>query len=373
LGATVGAQFQVTVSDAGATGVSGMLGGAPVIGTVQIFNAAGTACFVGTTASCVAAGTGASFTAAFPLVATNTVAASTTDGYYTGTFIAQDAAGNQSASITRSIVHEVGGNPASMTNALFNVPLSGSQATFNALASDNLDIRDVQYNLTYGGSGLAAILYPRQSVNVTPPVPAALQNSNVSVGTTINGFMRQIEPVTGNGPVTVGGAFKPSNLQGIIRDQVQASGAVNTGILAGSVTTGTSYLAAPAAQLVRSWAITNTATSVSDNAGPGAPVNPLSVTLVADAFGATSTFNAPFTRVDFYAVFGGFMVQIGTGTPDITFDDGQPFGRRQRWTFAWTPGTSVGLGAITLFAIGVNANGDALVSPSNALITITNP
>lgn len=373
LAATVGTEFQVTVLDAGAIGVSGMLAGSPVIGTVKIFNAGGTTCLVGTTSACVAAGTGASFTPALPLVATNTVAASVVDGYFTGSFLAQDAAGNQSATITRSIVHEVAGNPGVVTNALFNVPLSGSQATFQALASDNLDLRDIQYNLTYGGGLAAPILYPVQNINPTPPVPATLMNSNISVGTTINGFMRQIENVTGNAPVTVGGQFKPNNLQAIIRDQVQTSAAVNTGILAGQVTTGTSYLTAAATQLIRSWAITNAATNVSDNAGPGAAVNPLSVTLVADAFGPTATFNAPFTRVDFYALFGGFLVQIGTGTADITNDDGSPFGRRQRWTFTWTPGTSVGLGAISLFAIGVNANGDALVSPVNTNITVTNP
>jgi Big-like domain-containing protein len=371
LAATVGAEFQVTVADAGAIGVSGMLAGAPVVGTVKIFNATGTTCFVGSGASCT--NVSINVAPALPLVPTTTVAASTTDGYYTGVFIAQDAAGNQSASVTRSIVHEVAGNPGVVTNALFNVPLSGSQATFQALASDNLDLRDIQYNLTYGGGLAAPILYPVQNINATPPVPATLLNSNISVGTTINGFMRQVENVTGNAPVTVGGAFKPNNLQAIIRDQVQASAAVNTGILAGQVTTGTSYLAAAAPQLIRSWAITNAATNVSDNAGPAAAVNPLSVTLVADAFGPTATFNAPFTRVDFYALFGGFLVQIGTGTPDITFDDGSAFGRRQRWTFSWTPGTSVGLGAISLFAIGVNASGDALVSPVNANITVTNP
>lgn len=373
LAATVGTEFQVTVADAGAIGVSGMLGGAPVLGTVKVFNATGTTCLVGTTAACVAAGTGAAFTAAFPLVATNTVAASVLDGFFTGEFLGQDAAGNQSATVTRSVVHEVGGNPATMTGALFNVPLSGSTATFNALANDNLDIRDVQYSLLYGGSGLNPILFLTQDINPTPPVPATLKNSNVPVGTTINGFMRQLEPVTGQAPVAVGGQFKPTNLQGIIRDQVQASAAVNTGILGGQVTTGVSYLTAAAEQLIRSWAITNVATSISNNAGPAAAVNPLSVTLVADAFGPTATFNAPFTRVDFYLDAGGFLVLLGTGTPDITFDDGAAFGRRQRWTFSWTPGAATAVGAATIYAIGVNALGDGLATPANALITITNP
>ena len=372
LAATVGTEFQVTVADAGAIGVSGMLGGAPVIGTVVIFNASGTTCFVGTTGACVPAGTGASFTAAFPLVATNTVAAATADGYYTGSFIAQDAAGNQSAAITRSIVHEVAGNPGAMTSAAPTaLPLTGSTVTFNALGSDNLDLRDVQYTLTYGGGLANPIQFPLVDINATPPVPATLKNANVSVGITINGFMRQVENVTGSGPLTVGGQFKPTSLDGTLRDQVQASAPVSTGILAGQVTTGVSYLTAAATQLIRSWAITNAATLVSD--GATAPVNPTSVTLVADAFGPTATFSAPFTRVDFYADFGGFLVFIGTGTQDITFDDGSAFGRRQRWNFTWTPGTNFAPGVINLYAIGVNANGDALVSPLNANITITTP
>lgn len=373
LGATVGTQFQVTVADAGAIGVSGMLGGAPVLGTVKVFNATGTTCLVGTTAACVLAGTGASFTAAFPLVATNTVAASVLDGFFTGEFLGQDAAGNQSATITRSVVHEVAGNPANTTGALFNVPLNGSTATFNALANDNLDIRDVQYNLTYAGGLANPIQFLVQPINPTPPVPGTLKNSNVDVGTTIQGFMRQVENVTGQGPLAVGGQFKPTLLRSEIRDQVQTSAPVGTGILGGQVTTGVSYLTAAAPQLIRSWAITNVATNISNGAGPAAAVNPLLVTLVADAFGPTATFNAPFTRVDFYLNAGGFLVLLGTGTPDITFDDGAAFGRRQRWTFSWTPGAGVATGAANLFAIGVNALGDGLVTPVNALITITNP
>lgn len=373
LGATVGTEFQVTVADAGAIGVSGMLGGAPVLGTVKVFNASGTTCLVGTTAACVNTGTGASFTAAFPLVATNTVAASVLDGFFTGEFLGQDAAGNQSATITRDIAHEVPGNPAVGTNALFNVPLNGSTATFNALANDNFDIRDVQYELTYAGGLVNPLLFLRQDINPTPPVPATLKNTNVDVGTTLQGFMRQIENVTGQAPVTVGGQFKPTNLAGTLRDQVQASAPVNTGILGGQVTTGVSYLLAAAEQLINSWAITNVATSISNGAGPAAAVNPLVVSLVADAFGPTATFNAPFTRVDFYMNDGTNLVLLGTGTPDITFDDGAAFGRRQRWTFSWTPGATIPVGPTDLFAIGVNALGDALITPVNTNITITNP
>ena len=183
-----------------------------------------------------------------------------------------------------------------------------------------------------------------------------------------------MEDVTGNGPVTVGGAFKPTGLTGIARDVVNnLSAPAATGIAAANVTTGVSYLTAPAAQLINSWAITNGATLVSDNGGPGAAVNALSVTLNADAFGATATFNPPFSRVDFYAFFGGQLVQIASSTGVTTVDDGSPFGRRHRFSASWTPGTAFGLGVVPVYAIGVNASGDGLVSPASGAITITNP
>jgi hypothetical protein len=379
VGANVGTEFQVTVLDAGAIGVSGMPADRPVSGNVQIFNATGTSCFIGSGAGCTNVNINAA--AALPLVPTLTVAASTTDGYYTGTFMALDAAGNPSDAVTRSIVFEVTGNPATLTNALFNVPLGGGTATFTALSSDNLDIRDVQYSLTYAGGLTNPILYPVTDINPTPPVPATLMNSNVSAGTTINGFMRQVEAVTAQGTnvlpgvtATLTAAFKPSQIDGVIRDQVQASTAVTTLIGAGQVTTGVSYSTTfGTAQEVRMWSITNAATNVSDGDTPPASVNPLSVTLNADAFGPVNTFAAPFTRVDFYVDFGGNLVQVGTGTLGATQDDGSPFGRRQRWTFSFTPGTDFGLGALNIYAIGVNAAGDALVSPVSTNITVTNP
>jgi Big-like domain-containing protein len=377
-GGTVGGEFQVTVADTGTVGNSGMLTGSSVVGTVTLRNATATGaatCVVGTFTSGVCNPASVNPAPAFPLVPTVAIAAQNTTGYYTYTAVSQDAAGNQSGSVTRVIAYDPAANVPSLTTALFNTPLSGSTATFTANASDNFDLRDVTYSLTYAGAGLPGpFVFPAAVLNTfnTPP----LVKDNVSAGITLNGFMRQIEPITGNAPVAVSGAFKPSQISGNVRDQANnSSGAVNTAIAPASVTTGTSYLAAPAAQLVRSFAITNAATNVSDGnvTAPTVPANPLSVTLNADAFGPTATFNPPFTRVDFYAVIGGNLVQIASATGVSTVDDGSAFGRRHRYSASWTPGTAAGLGAITIYAIGVNTNGDALVSPANANITVTNP
>ncbi len=374
-GASVGAEFQVTVSDTGIVGNSGMLSGSSVVGTVILRNASGASpvCFVGTVSAagvCNPASVNAA--PAYPLVPTTVVAASVTNAYYTYTAASQDAAGNQSAVVTRVVVYD--NVVPALTTALFNTPLNGPSVTFNANSSDNLDLRDVTYSLTYAGGLAGPIVYPAVVLNTFNVAP--LVNTNVPAGITIANFVRQVENVTANAPVTVGGQFKPTGISGNARDQGgNLSGAVATAIPGPSVTTGVSYLTAAAPLLINSWAITNAATNVSDGnvVAPVVPANALSVTLNADAFGPTATFNPPFARVDFYAVVGGNLVQIGSATTYSTVDNGAAFGRRHRYSITWTPGTSAGLGAINIYAIGVNAVGDALVSPVNANITVTNP
>jgi hypothetical protein len=377
-GGTVGAEFQVTVADTGTIGNSGMLSGSAVRGTVQLRSAALTppsagSCFIGVFGSGACNATSINPAPPFPLVPTTTVAANTATAYYTYSAVAQDAAGNQSAPVTRVIAYDPAANVPALTSALYNTPLSGSTAVFNANASDNFDLQDVTYSLTYGGL-LATFVYPPVVLNTFNTAP--LVNSNVAAGITINGFMRQLEDVTGNAPLAVSGQYKPTQLDGVARDMaLNSSATATTAIPGASVTTGVSYTAAAAAQLIDSWAITapNAAINISNGAGPAAPANPLSVNIVVDAFGPTATFNPPFTRVDIYRAVGGNLVQIGTATFQGTFDNGAAQGRRHRWSFSWTPGASVAAGAQAIWAIGVNNNGDALISPVNGNITITNP
>jgi Bacterial Ig-like domain (group 2) len=373
-GGAVGAEFQVTVTDTGTVGNSGMLSGSAVVGTVQIRNAAGTTCFVGTVVAGVCTAVSVNAAPGFPLVPTTTVAANATTGYYSYSGASQDAAGNMSAPVTRVIAFDPAANVPALTQALFNTPLNGPSVVFNANASDNFDLWKVTYTLTYGGGLAGPLVYPAVTLNTFNGTP--LVNTNVPAGITVNGFVRQIENVTGNAPLAVGGQFLPTQLSGVALDQANnPSAAANTGINAAAVTAGVSYLTAAAAQLIDSWSITapSAATNISDNAGPAAPVNPLSVTLTASVAGPTATFNPPFSRVDFYALVGGNLVQIGSATTVSTVDDGSANGRVHSYSISWTPGTSAGLGAVSLFAVGVSAAGDGLVTLVNGNVTITNP
>jgi hypothetical protein len=386
-GGTVGAEFQVTVSDTGIVGNSGMLSTSAVRGTVQIRQPVGaTVCLVGTGATCTPASVNAA--PAFPLVPTTVVAASTTVGYYFYNAFSQDAAGNQSAAVTRVIAYDPAANVPALTGALYNIPLSGGSVTFNANANDNFDLRDIRYTLAYAGGLAGPLAYPPTTITAFPSASAGpagvtgFNNSNVPVPVTIANFIRQVEDVTANGPITVSGAYKPNALNGFLRDvanNVPAGSPIVTPIPGASVTTGVSYLTLPAPLLPRSWAITNAATNVSTGATSPA-ANPLSVTLNADLFGPTATFNSPFARVDFYALIGGNLEQIGTTTAYTTVDDGSAFGRRHRYSLTWTPGTTSPvtgtawvLGAQAIYAIGVNSAGDALVTLVNNNITLTNP
>lgn len=412
-GGSVGAEFQVTVVDNGTIGNSGMQTSSAVRGTVQIHSAtlvppAGfPACFIGTFSGGACNRVSVNGAPAFPLVPTTTVAASTNVGYYFYRAFAQDAAGNQSADVTRVIAYDPAANVPALTTALFNIPLSGGSVAFTAFASDNFDLRDDQYNLTYAAGALPAagmgpdnpILFPITTLNSFPastitPGTFVLQNSNVPAGFSIGTFMRQLEPVTGNSPLAVGGQFKPTQLSGIVRDQANnLSTVANTPITGAQVTTGTSYLTAPGTQLIDFFAISNGATSVSSNGqngcAAGTPTAATSVTLNADVRGPTATFNPPFSRVDFYVNVNGFNRLIGSATTPVTTDNGAPQGRQHRYSFTWTPGGNLGgvlgkiggapdpanvcAGAQNLFAIGVNAAGDALVTPVNASITLVNP
>jgi copper chaperone CopZ len=386
---TVGAQFQVTVADLGAIGNSGMLSNSAVVGTVTIRNVAGTSCLIGATAV-TTCDTPVSVNAAppFPLVPTTVVGGTATTGYYTYTAYSQDAAGNKSATVTMVIAHDDAVNLPSLTTASYFTPLSGGAVAFNANSSDNFDLWKATYTLTFGGGLAGPVRLPDVILN-TFNAPTLL-NSNVPAGITLANFVRQVQAVTGNAPLAAaGGAFKPTALTGFVLDAANTTSAPPTVTLipGASVTTGVSYLGvADPNQQVWSWAITNAAANISGGfpAPALAPVNPLAVTVNADVLCPTANCRpAPFARVDFYVLCqvypgatctAGQLYQVGSTASFSLVDNGVLVsGSKYTYSFSWTPGTTFGAGLQSLYALGVNAAGDGLVSPVSSVITVTNP
>jgi hypothetical protein len=410
VGATVGTEFQVTVTDTGVVGNSGMQATAPVIGTVTIRAPASAGvltaaqlCPVGTVASgvCTASATGIA-AVAFPNVSTSTIAADAIVGYYTLTANSVDAAGNVSTGVaTRVIGHDIVSAPA-LTGSVFTTPITGGVVTFSATGSDNFDLWNVGYTLTYGGGLAGPLLYPSTVIN-TFNAPTFV-NTAVPVNITINNFMRQIEAQTSacNAPLTTGGGFKPTTLTETMLDMgSQTSGAIATAIPGGSVTTGVLYTAALAPQLTATSIVNNGVTGCPAGAAVNAPVyvsvsagtvvagtaSPLSITLGLDAYGPTATYIAPFASVNFYALVGANLELLGTASSPGLVDNGVALnGRKYTYSFSWTPtkkspvsattwptataGACVAGTAVNIYAVGVNAAGDALVSPVNANVCI---
>jgi len=430
-GANVGTEFQVSVLDTGTVGNSGMLAGGPVLGTVTVRTAAAglTAaqlCPVGTpsgTNTCTASATGIAGVA-FPLVNTTTIAAQTIIGYYTLNAQSVDAAGNVSTNtVTRVVDYNPAANIPALTASLFNTPLTGPTVTFTATGSSGnttvngpttfFDLWQVGANLTYPAASLGAItatalVYPTTIINTFNTAPEV--NNNVPITFTIPGFIRQVQTQTSacNVALTTTAVAKPTGLNEALQDMVaNTSGNVNTAIPPASVTAGVSYLGAAAPQQIATFILSNGVTedptaggcptlgagvnSVVKVSGGGTSPSAASITLTADAFGPTATFNAPFAQVNFYVYNANttFLELVGTTTGFSTTDDGSAQGRMQRYTFAYTPGTktpisgtlwtaagilsagggqsaaacAVGGSLAKFYAVGVSAAGDALFTP----------
>jgi hypothetical protein len=420
-GATLGTSFVVVVSDTGSIGNSGMQSTFSVIGTVRTRTPAlTTTCNLGTGAACANASANLTVpprptpvvinVGAAPGVASSTVA---TVGYVFANLIGRDVAGNETAPISRVAAHDLAGNVPSLTSALYNTPITGNTATFNANASDNFELRDIRYSIGYANGfsqgGPVTVAYAPTSLSTFPSAAAgptaitSMVNSNVPVPVTITNFIRQAESISNADCSTqftvAGGAFKPSSLNGFLRDvvnNVPATNPVVTAIAAADVTTGVSATTIPAAVKPFNFYISNGVTGCTSPAfaaaanaavlvssGAVSPAaNPLSVTLNVDAYGPTATYNPTFVRVDIYADVNGTDVLelIGSATSFSTIDDGTPFGRRNRWSITWTPGTTSpvtgtawAMGAQGLIAVGVTAAGDGLSAIMNANITLTTP
>jgi len=442
-GANIGSEFQVTVLDTGTVGNSGMLGGAPVLGTVTVRTAAANLtaaqlCPVGTPGAtpglCTASSTGIAGVA-LPFVNTTTIAAQTIIGYYTLNAQSVDAAGNVSTNtVSRVITYNPAANVPALTASLYNTPLTGPTATFTATGSSGnttvngpttfFDLWQVGYNLAYpaaslGGITATALVYPTTTINTFNTAPEV--NNNVPVTITIPGFIRQVQTQTSacNVALATTAVAKPTGLNEALQDMVaNSSGNVNTVIPPASVTTGVSYVGVAAPQQIATFLLSN---GVAENPTvPGCPAavgantvvkvsgggtSPAavatSVTLTADAFGPTATFNAPFAQVNFYVYNANttFLELIGSTTTFSTTDDGSAQGRKQSYTFTWTPGTkmpisgtlwtaagilsagggqssatcAVGGSSAKFYAVGVSAAGDALFTPvsTNGNICIT--
>lgn len=317
----------------------------------------------GTTTCVIGSGTGCVTPAATALTFDAT-GGPNTEGYYTVTITLVDQAGNQTVVITGRVYEYDVTNPGFTGGISLPALIAGAQTnTFLATATDNLDLLEIFGVVTYPVNAGTFVQYETQSIGTFGP---PLETSS-AVSYAVANWMRCIN-AAGSFAVASG---VPLQIDLTVSDQ-----ALNTSTLASAPFGANAEVCTGAVGNTTINSFIPLATS--PNYGTGLTQVDISGTGLAAASSATVTLSVvadvplntsvdPFTRVDFYMVVGGAHIKIGTATAVLAQD---LLNRTYTYNFVWDPGATVPVGAVTIEAIGVDAQGDAVLSGTQVVTTV---
>lgn len=338
------------------------------------------------------------------------------DGYYTFSPTARDQARNPTVVPPRTVVIDrlaptMGSiavpatvNPGTATGGVF-LPANTS-AQFSTSATDNLDLINYDYTLTYPASpsGNPVANFPVRSpaTPTTQILGVAFDNVLTTASAfslSVPNFIRSLA-VTGAGEAPPNGTgVLPAMIASRVYDAAANASVVNPGTGAGfsnippaSIiqTNLTNFTIAPAGQnagaTMTQFFESNGVANVSNCpaagcAGGAAAANATTITtFMAQAVGNESVnfqFTNPFQQVQFYyfdTVTNEYIL-IGTAVAPVVTDNTTATARTFTYTLNTTfdPPAALAPGALRLVAVGVNASGDGLASRVNTAITLTNP
>jgi hypothetical protein len=340
-------QFTVDPTDEGA-GFTGNF----VLVRATITTPAGTTC---------AAGYGTVAGNNCTIATTQVVDFPTADGYYNFQIRVRDQAGNVSTTTELTVLRDdtTGENWPRVESINFPVNLTGgATTTFTGRVRDDVDLG--YYQLLFNFTGFAEL--PQQELQTIDATFGAPLTNDVTISTDapfVRGVRVPTNQVMGG---TTGGTTAYTNQQVGFRVQDFAGNVATSRTGVPSPTMGT------VVQVDSFYITTPTATTLNaDN-----PTRTISARAVRPLeIGGTPTGN-PFVRVHFYAATEGTQEWrlIGTSTAPTTIT------QVDRRTFTWTTTLDQRQhlqldGNISIMAIGVEADGDALATPVNGAYTIT--
>ena len=289
-----------------------------------------------------------------------------TDGYYVVTARLVDNAGNVSSTVSRTFLVDTTAPTASVTGLAF----TASQVTVNGTASDDVDLRGWQANETWAGAnisgtGLNTLPFSQLTNDGSFGLPLT---TSVSASAT-EGIIRQVDGFNlsnvGFGAVDVADNFGSGNI-----------GFTSTGDgfdNAGNFTAAFGTYAPTTSSSVLCRSGTSTACG-------SANVGNTSTTITFAPVTAANT-NNPISTVYFYALIPAsngvnYARLIGsTSTSSLTINTP---GNTRNWTYTAslpttllppvvTPGTTYN---VTVFAVAVDAQGDALSSAQSGAVNV---
>ena len=353
--------WSVTASD-NASGFSSQ----PLIVSMSRLNEDGTTqCVIGTSSSSCINGNDPTWPLSF-----SATGGSAGLGYYTTSITLSDQAGNTVPLVTSQLNGFDTVVPTFTGGISLPAVIAGASTnTFTTTVGDNLDLGSIYGVVNYGGVNLN-LRYPTQALGTFGP---PLEQSSANVGYAVANWIRCLNPAGNFGPAI----NPPTAIALALTDQttvpstnttVLASGAfgANAQACTGTGNAGNVGNIVPADILSFTQSAPvyhptdNTIVNVDLDGVTVAATSATSVLLTATAGVALNSSADPFSRVDFFYVSGsGDLVKIGTASVSLAQTQTT---RTYTYTFTWDPAAPVPVGAVTVHAIGVDAQGDAVLA-----------
>jgi hypothetical protein len=274
-------------------------------------------------------------------------------GYYTVTIQSIDRAGNLSSSVTRLLLSDTE-DPSVFNVVVPTTALTGGQdATFTAVASDNVDLRWSDFALVFtNGSSETIPLQARQSIGAFG-LPL---NSQHNLSATVP-FVRALMNSTGADAPS--GSWLTAS-HGSFRVWDAANEGVHLAAHTGQASTSLIPSTVPAPAGTAAEVFGNLATFLNNT--PAATGAPSVTTLRVIATGPTGTFNNPFTRVVIYRVVAAPISHVWFGEAGAPTLNDTGAGRTWTYTGPQISAAQMGTGSHEFVAVGYTANGHALRS-----------
>jgi hypothetical protein len=341
--------FAVTASD----NASGFDLVAPLLVTMTRLEADGSVdCEIGSGTGCT--------TAAARALTFDATDGSNLEGYYTTTIVLADQAGNTVTLVTARVYLYDATLPAFTGGISLPALISGAATnTFAATATDNLDLADIFGDVAYP---LATLRYPSQSLGTFgPPL-----TQTAAVSYAVSNWIRCIN-AAGSFATASG---QPTGITLTVTDQadnaaslVSAPFGANAQACTGSVGNILPDSINSFVQNAPDYGAGKTAVDLDGASVAGTSSTSVTLTAVADV---KLNMPDPFSRVDFFYDDGGTWVKIGTAT--VTQAQTATT-RTHTYTFVWNR-ADIPFANPTVVAIGVDAEGDAVLTGTQAVATV---
>ena len=299
------------------------------------------------------------------------------DGYYTHEAFVRDQAGNVGPSLTRTVLVDLT-NPSAGNISIPTTLTGGVPATFTATATDNLDLGESDFRLAFGALGAFPFGAPT-------PIGTAFDadlTTSANVQATF-AFVRALE-TTGAGDALDGSNRTAATAITLrVLDAAGNSASQSNAFAGGTVPAGDGIDGTGATNqfLV---AVPSANVQVC-NMNPAAPANSCGgnateVDIEVHVIGTSGTFANPFAAMHLYYAEDTdddgnpeIIRYLATLTSPSASDDG--VNRTWIWTYKFNP-SALGItfedNGAEIFAIGVDPEGDAVMTANNTNIDILN-